>query len=109
MGSAVCMRSVAPLLGIRDPRTGARGPAREVFPPAGGRGVPDVVGCVVPFERALALARHLAEDAHVAVAHGRARSGSGTGTDTATAWGSSCGRSSGPNRSKPKLLSELVS
>ena len=77
--------SVAPLLGVSDPGTGARGRAGEVVSSAGGRGVPGVVDCVVPFELALALARDVAEDAHVVVAHGRARSGSGTGTDTATA------------------------
>jgi hypothetical protein len=55
--------SVAPLLGVRDPRMGARCRAREVFPSVGGRGVPGVVDCVVLFELALGLSCHLAKDA----------------------------------------------
>ena len=40
------------------------------------------------------------------IGHGRL-SGSGIGIEAATAWGSSCGRSSGPKRPKPTVLSRL--
>jgi hypothetical protein len=86
--------SVATSLGVRDLGTSARCRAHQVFPSACGRDVCGVLGDVVVLELLLGLARHLAEDAHVQVTHGRRRSGSGTGIDTATACGGEWGTSS---------------
>lgn len=108
-GLRASLRNLTALLSVGDLPTRALDRVVEAFPSVGGRGVLGVVDGVVLFELALGLARHLAKDAHVGVAHDRARSGSGIGMATETAWGSSCGRSSGPSRRKPKLLSGLVS
>ncbi len=99
--------SGAPLLGVRDPGTSALRRAREVLPSAGGGDVPGWLGGVVAAELSLALARHLVEDAHVQVGHGRARSGSGTGIDTATASGSEGGTSSSPKSLRPTVARRL--
>jgi hypothetical protein len=97
---------IAPLcFGSRDPRASPRRDPREVLPSAGGRRVPDVIGSVVVSEVALPLPRHLAKNPDVRVAHVPAPPGSGTGFETAIAWGSSCGRSSGPTSRKPNVRS----
>jgi hypothetical protein len=105
---AMTVRSpVASLLGVRDPRTRALCRAHEVVPSACGRGVLFVVENVVVLEFALGLARDLAEDAYVQVAHGRARAGSGTWIDTATACGSEWGRSSSLKSLNPTVSCRL--
>ena len=96
-----------PLLGVRDPLTSARCCAREALPPACGCDRPRVLGGVVAAQLSLALARHLAKDAHVQIAHGRARSGSGTGIDAATACGSEGETSLSRNNPNPTVPCRL--
>ena len=75
--------SVAPLFCVCDPRTGACGRAREVFPSAGGRGVAGVINSVVVAQHLLALLVHQPKDAQVAVAHDRTPPGPGGTLETA--------------------------
>lgn len=63
---------VAATLGVRDPRESALYRADEIVASAYRPAVPGVVEGVVVVELALRFACHVAEDVHVAVAHGRA-------------------------------------
>jgi hypothetical protein len=104
-GRSSCAVIAPSCFGSRDLRAGPRRDSREVLPSAGGRRVLDVVDGVVVGEVALSLAPHLAKNPYVRIAHVRAPPGLGTSNETATAWGSSCGRSSGPTRWKPNVRS----
>jgi hypothetical protein len=76
-------------VGSGDLRSSPRRGSREGLPPVCGHAVPSVVDSVVLVEVALPLARHLAKNPVVRVAHEPAPPGSGTGSATPTA---SCGQ-----------------
>ncbi|HET6869862.1 MAG TPA: hypothetical protein VFH80_28375 [Solirubrobacteraceae bacterium] len=95
------------LLGGRDLTTHAIDRVFEVIPTAGGRGVPCGLKGVVVVELALGLARHVAQDAHVAVGHALPPPRSGTGIDTATACSGDGGTSSSLKTLNPSVPSRL--
>jgi hypothetical protein len=101
-----CSSTVAPCLGVDNARSGSFRRPLEVFASPSRSGVTRVVSRVVLNDLALRIPRQLAENADVRVGHDRVP-GCGIRIETATAWGSSCGRSSGPKRRKPKVLCRL--
>ena len=94
---------VATLLSVRDLPSRALCRAYEVLPAVGGCHVPGVVESVMVVELGLGLARDLAEDAYVRVAHGRAPPRSEIGIATATARGSEWGMSPSSTSLNPSV------
>lgn len=93
--------------GVCEAVLGSRRHLFEVFASLSNRSTFDLVNRLVVNEFSLGFVREQAEKPNVGVGHGR-EPGSDGGIEMAAAWGRSTGRSSGPMRRKPNVLSRLV-